>query len=66
MQKAMYSNIEKERTRLGLNKTEIANKLEITRRHYNNYIEGKTPIPSTILIKLSKLCNCSIDYLLSC
>lgn len=31
MQKAMYSNIEKERTRLGLNKTEIA------RRYKNEY-----------------------------
>lgn len=66
MQKAIYSNIEKERTSLGLNKTQIANELNITRRHYNNYIEGKTPIPSTILLKLSKLFSCSIDYLLIC
>ena len=65
MQKAVYGNIEKERTMAGLNKDEISEKLGITRRHYNNYIAGTTPIPSTILKKLSKLFSCSIDYLLS-
>ena len=65
MQKAVYGNIEKERTMAGLNKDEISEKLGITHRHYNNYIAGTTPIPSTILKKLSKLFSCSIDYLLS-
>ena len=65
MPKAVYGNIEKERTQMGLNKTELSEKLGITRRHYNNYIAGNTPIPSTILIKLSQLFNCSVDYLLS-
>ncbi len=66
MQKTMYGNIEKERVRLGLNKTEIAERLDISCRHYNNYIAGSTPIPSTVLKKLSKLFGCSIDYLLIC
>ncbi len=65
MPKAVYGNIEKERTQMGLNKTELSEILGITRRHYNNYIAGNTPIPSTILLKLSKLFNCSVDYLLS-
>ncbi len=65
MTKAVYGNIEKKRTQMGLNKTELSERLGISRRHYNNYIAGKTPIPSTILIKLSKLFNCSVDYLLS-
>ena len=65
MPRAVYGNIEKERTQMGLNKTELSEKLGITRRHYNNYIAGNTPIPSTILLKLSQLFNCSVDYLLS-
>lgn len=65
MPKAVYGNIEKERTKMGLNKTELSEELGITRRHYNNYIAGATPIPSTILLKLSQLFSCSVDYLLS-
>lgn len=65
MQKAVYGNIEKERTTAGLNKDELAKELGISRRHYNNYIAGVTPIPSTILLKLSKRFSCSVDYLLS-
>lgn len=65
MQKTLYGNIEKERTQSGLTKAEVSARLGITARHYRNYISGQTPIPSTILIKLSKLYNCSVDYLLS-
>ncbi len=65
MKKAVYGNIEKERTTAGLNKNELAEELGISCRHYNNYISGETPIPSTILLKLSRRFGCSVDYLLS-
>lgn len=64
MQKeAVYKNIEAERGRLGLSKTTLANKIGVTTKTYNSYISGKT-IPSTVLLGLSKITGCSIDYLL--
>lgn len=58
------NNIEAERARLQLTKEEIAKKLGISTRTYHNYTHGK-PIPSTVLIKMSEMFNCSVDYLLS-
>lgn len=58
------NNIEAERARLQLTKEEMARELGISPKTYRNYTNGK-PIPSTILIKMSKIFNCSVDYLLA-
>lgn len=60
----IFTNIEAERARLGLSKEEISNILVITPKTYYNWIYGITPIPSTKLVKLAKLFNVSLDYLL--
>lgn len=56
-------NIEAERGRLQLTKTEISKKLGITGKTYNSYIKGG-PIPSTILEQLREMTGQSVDYLL--
>ncbi len=59
----MRNNIEAERGRNGLTKTELAKILEVSLPTYNGYIEG-TSIPSAKLIMLADLFNVSCDYLL--
>jgi transcriptional regulator with XRE-family HTH domain len=60
----VFPNIEKERERICLSKKELAKKLGVTRRSYYNWIGGKNPIPSDVLIKISDITGASIDYLL--
>lgn len=57
------NNIEAERGRLQLTKEEIAKQLGVTSKTYLGYTRGKA-IPSNILIKMSQMFNCSVDYLL--
>lgn len=59
----MLNNIEAERGRMRLSKTSISEKLGITTKTYNGYING-TPIPHPMLIRMADLFNCRIDYLL--
>lgn len=59
-----YPNIEAERARLGLTKEEFAKKIGISTKTYYNWIGGVNPIPSNALIKLSEVCQSSVDYLL--
>ena len=59
----MLNNIEAERSRKLLTKANLSDKLGITQNTYNRYIHGDS-IPSAILIKMSELFECSIDYLL--
>ena len=60
----MYQNIEAERVRTGMSKAEFAKKLGVSTKTYYNWIKGINPIPSTYLIKMAKMCNSEIDYLL--
>lgn len=60
----MMSNIEAERARKKLTQVEIARLLGVAPKTYSNYVKGQ-PIPSDILIKMSKLFGCSTDYLLN-
>ncbi|MGI5958979.1 MAG: helix-turn-helix domain-containing protein [Massiliimalia sp.] len=60
----MYPNIEAERSRQGLTKEGLANKLGISSRTYYNWQSGKSAIPSSKLIEMSKLFRVSIEYLL--
>lgn len=57
-------NIEAERARLGLTKTEFQAALGITYKTYRTYINGG-PIPSTILEKLREITGKSLEYLLN-
>ena len=60
---SLYSNIDAERGRLGMSKSEISNKLGIDRKTFDNWMEnGK--IPASALVKLSEIFDVSIDYLL--
>ena len=47
-------NIEAERERLGLSKSEFAKKLGIALKTYYNWINGDFPIPSDVLIRMSQ------------
>ena len=60
----MYPNMEAERARLGMTKREFAKRLGASTNSYYNWINGKNPIPSNALIKMSKMCGTSIEYLL--
>ena len=59
----MLTNIEAERARLQLTKEDISRELGITSKTYLAYIRGK-PIPSNVLINLSRMFGRSVDYLL--
>lgn len=65
MKKTVFANIESERIKAGMSKKEIAAKLGITPRTYYNYTHGIVPIPSSVLVKCSRLFQCSADYLLN-
>ena len=56
-------NIEAERARKNLSQEEFSKKLGMTRRTYYEK-QLKEDFSSTVLIKMSKLFDCSIDYLL--
>jgi transcriptional regulator with XRE-family HTH domain len=60
----MYANIRNLREDKDLTQQQMANYLNITQATYSRYESGDLDIPSTVLIKLSKFHNVSIDYLL--
>ncbi|MDR0273715.1 MAG: helix-turn-helix domain-containing protein [Clostridiales bacterium] len=61
----MYINIEAERIRRYMTKTELARKLAIDSAILDNWIHGRCAIPADRLRALSRLFdNCSVDYLL--
>ena len=60
----MLNNIEAERGRMRMTKSALCERLEITPKTYCAYINGIHDVPHTILIKMSKMFNCSVDYLL--
>ncbi|QCT71562.1 XRE family transcriptional regulator [Eubacterium maltosivorans] len=62
--KLRYNNIEAERVRNELSKEQLAEKLNIALKTYYNWIDGKTPIPSTALKEMAFMFDKSIDYLL--
>lgn len=59
------ANIEAERSRKGMSRTEFSEKLGVSTTTYKRYVDGKTPIPSDKLIFMVNLFGCSSDYLLS-
>lgn len=64
MNSLMYPNIEAERIRAGLSQEELTRKLNYKERktYYNWLATGN--IPCSVLIKMSDIFGCTIDYLL--
>lgn len=60
----MYPRIRNLREDRDLNQTQIANILGMSQTGYSKYETGENDIPTTILIKLAKFYNTSVDYLL--
>ena len=59
-----YSNIEAERARAGLTRTELAAEMGVSLPTYNKYVAAMTPIPSDKLLYLHNRFSVSVDYLL--
>lgn len=59
----MRMNIEAERGRHGLTKTELSDKLDISINTYNSYLKGAA-IPSSKLVMMADMFDVSCDYLL--
>lgn len=57
-------NIEAERSRNNMSKTDFSKKLGVSITTYKRYIDGESPIPSDKIIFMAELFNCSSDYLL--
>ena len=60
----MYKRIRDLREDADLNQTSIAEKLGMSQTGYSKYETGENDIPTSVLIKLARLYNTSIDYLL--
>lgn len=60
----MYPRIRDLREDHDLNQTQVASMLGMSQTGYSKYETGENDIPTTILIKLARFYNTSIDYLL--
>ena len=60
----MYPRIKDLREDRDMNQTQIANILGMSQTGYSKYETGENDIPTTILIKLARYYNTSIDFLL--
>lgn len=57
-------NIEIERIRHGMSKSDLADMLGVTPRTIRNWQNGKTTVPLSKLMIMSKTWDVSIDYLI--
>lgn len=60
----MYPRIRDLREDRDLNQTDVAKMLGMSQTGYSKYETGENDIPTTILIKLARFYDTSIDYLL--
>lgn len=60
----MYPRIRNLREDKDLNQTQVAKYLRMSQTGYSKYETGENDIPTTVLIKLARFYNTSIDYLL--
>lgn len=60
----MYKRIRDLREDCDLNQTQVAQVLGMSQTGYSKYETGENDIPTTVLIKLARFYNTSIDYLL--
>ena len=61
----MLQNVKAEMARANLTNTQLADKLGVSEKTISNWKIGKTDIPSSKLVEMSRIFNCSIDYLLA-
>ena len=59
-----YNRIRDLREDRDLNQTEIARVLGMSQTGYSKYETGENDIPTSVLIKLARFYNTSVDYLL--
>jgi len=59
-----YSRIRDLREDMDMNQTQIAQILGMSQTGYSKYETGENDIPTSVLIKLARYYNTSIDYLL--
>jgi len=60
----IYSRLRDLREDKDMNQTQIAAMLGMSQTGYSKYETGENDIPTSILIKLARFYNTSIDYLL--
>ena len=60
----MYPRIRDLREDADMNQTVVAKYLGMSQTGYSKYETGENDIPTAVLIKLAKLYNVSVDYLL--
>ena len=60
----MLSSIEAEKVRNQLTKEDMAKRLGVSPKTFYNWINEKTDMPISFLIKMSKMFKASTDYLL--
>lgn len=60
----MYKRIRNLREDHDMNQTQIAKILSMSQTGYSKYETGENDLPTSILIKLARFYNTSIDYLL--
>lgn len=60
----MYKRIRDLREDKDLTQTKLADMLGMSQTGYSKYETGENDIPTSILIKLSRFYNVSVDYLL--
>ena len=60
----MYPRIRDLREDHDLNQTQVASMLGMSQTGYSKYETGENDIPTTILIKLARFYDTSIDYLI--
>ena len=60
----MYPRIRDLREDADMNQTAVAEYLGMSQTGYSKYETGENDIPTAVLIKLAKLYNVSVDYLL--
>lgn len=60
----MYKRLRDLREEMNLSQVELAKKLTMSQTGYSKYETGENDIPTIVLIKLARLYNTSIDYIL--
>ncbi|MBQ8860090.1 MAG: helix-turn-helix transcriptional regulator [Ruminococcus sp.] len=60
----MYKRIRDLREDNDLNQTKVAQMIGMSQTGYSKYETGENDIPTSVLIKLARFYNTSIDYLL--
>lgn len=61
----MFPSINAEQARNNITNKQLAEKLGVSDRTITNWKSGRTEIPASKLLAMSKMFNCTTDYLLA-